>query len=521
MRHARKIGGLLLLIPVQLTLFAFWAACWSGIGGAVNLAWFAFQDSPIALARGAAWTGRAASLAGLPLRAWGALPFPGHERVRSAGGQLSWAGGLATAAAPILPTALGYYGPQHYLLAALNDAELFGSGGAPLELALVEVSRARPSVLVSGSAEGAFNPGNAPYLWPRVGGLPWYRTNGKYPFANSNFHPDFSFSGRNMASAWETLGQPRVDGVVTVDMTAVADVLAVTGPVTSGAYGELTADNLLSKVLVEAYRLYPGEANETRRIMNGQLRADLSDHVRAASPLKVLRALIKTVPARHIQLWAADPVAQAVVEKSGGAGLLTTRPGDILGVFSQSGPSKLAIFQNRTIKRRVVIAADGSAQVTQSVDFESDVPVGLEGDPESIAGYTALLFRQRVAFRVPATATKARVSADQGIVAAGKTGPFDDGVGAQVLWQGQDIKPRARATTQVSYSLPAGTFGSAGALTYQVTANPQAMARPVTMELEVEFPQSAGGGAGWVSAGKSAKWSGTLNRPLELRVAGR
>ena len=49
--------------------------------------------------------------------------------------------GAAEVALPALPDALGEQEPKRYLICALNDAELFGSGGAPLFAVMVEAVR--------------------------------------------------------------------------------------------------------------------------------------------------------------------------------------------------------------------------------------------------------------------------------------------------------------------------------------------------------------------------------------------
>ena len=412
------------------------------------------------------------------------------------------------------------------MVSALNDAELFGSGGAPLDLAIIEVDRGTVRVVESGSA-GQFNPLNAPYAWPVTGSEPWYRPGREYPFANSNFHPDFRISGTNMVSAWGALGQFPVDGVLTVDVTAVATVLRAIGPLDTEGYGRLTGDNVIRRVLVDSYRELPVElpgAMEERQRRNSEFRSALI--ARMSEPVTAIRALValwSAVPARHVQSHMADPDWQAVVTAAGAQASLATEPGDLLGVFIQSGVSKLAVFQIRRIVSDVEVRGDGSADVRQTVSFVNDVPVGLTGDQDAHKGYLALIFRQRAAFRMPANAmgTVIEVAGARPLVAEGETGPFPDEVGGAVLWQGQDIRPGQTSTTTVRYTLPAGTFGTEGRLTYHLTANPQAMVHPASLEVNVRFlGGSAQSAEGWQVADGLATWRGTLDRTLSLRVTG-
>ena len=520
---------LLMLLPVSVTLYVTTAAAWLGLWGAGNVA-FAWQENSLpALSRGVEGVARSAGVLAGTMQVWGATAgwIPGGEAVRQAGQSLESASQIGLAIAPALPDALGVDGPKRYLICALNDAELFGSGGAPLDLAMIEVDRGKVTIPLSGSASGVFNPDNAPYAWEKMGGLPWYREGGNYPFANSNFHPNFPYSGPNMMSAWTSLGQPRVDGIVTVDMYAIAELLRVVGPIDSGEYGTLTPENVITKVLVDAYRRFPEDvpgAKDQRRSMNAKLRSDLlarlSDRWTA---LRAAKGLWGTIPGRHLQAFSADAQLQSAVRAAGADGNLATSPGDIVGVFLQSGVSKLAVFQQRSIDHQVTVLPDGSAMVRETVCFTNAVPDGLPGDPTSYKGYTALVFRQRVAFRIPQAATGASVSVMRGreLVPEAQSGPYSDDAGAKVLWQGQDIPPGQTRTTVVEYRLPKGTFGTAGGIRYALTANPQSTVLPVELSVEVNFDgllPHVQEGSGWRMSGQRAQWQGTLDRTLTVDI---
>ena len=63
-------------------------------------------------------------------------------------------------------------------------------------------------------------------------------TTSAIPFVNSNFHPDFATASEDMSRAWAALGYPEVDGVITVDVNALASILAWVGPVDAGGSGD-------------------------------------------------------------------------------------------------------------------------------------------------------------------------------------------------------------------------------------------------------------------------------------------
>lgn len=225
--------------------------------------------------------------------------------------------------------------------------------------------------------------------------------------------------------------------------------------------------------------------------------------------------------ARHIQVFATVPQIQEAAVALGADGSLATPAGDITGVFLQSGVSKLAVFQRRTIRHEVVVEPDGSAKVSQTVVSTNAVPEGLPGDPTTHTGYLALIFRQRVAYRFPDVATHPEVSqSDRALIPASRQGPYEDQSGAQVMWLGQDIPPGGTSKVVLRYRLPAGTFGSRNRLRYRLTANPQAMATPVDLQVRVRFagtsPRSRDG---WAVTDGEAVWRGVLNRTVELELS--
>lgn len=436
-------------------------------------------------------------------------------------GDLALMAGAAEAAWPDLPEALGAEGARRYLVCALNDAESFGSGGAPLSALLVEAVRGKISVPISGQLESKLSPNNPPIEWDREGGPPWYRAGRTYPFVNSNFHPDFRTASVDMERAWAALGYPEVDGVVTLDLSALAELLEWAGPVDSGGFGRVSAQTLLPTVLVDAYREFNSpEGVLERHARNEALTSAVSTHLTAPSNLlPALRGTLDAIPPRHIQASFQADGLQSAVDHLGAQGALSARSGDQIAVHSQSGPNKLTVFQDRTITQEVRLRADGGAQVRRTVRFVNAVPEGLEGDPSTYRGYLALQARMRVAYRVPRTATDFRISTGTSIalVPADRTGPFPDDHGGQVLWQGHETAPGGTTTVEIYYRLPAGTF-MPGA--YEVSADPQALPLPVDLRISVTpapgvpLPDSPG----WVRAGEQLTWTGLLDGPLHLVI---
>ncbi len=441
--------------------------------------------------------------------------------LRGATSDLAVLAEAAVAALPALPEALGSTEPKRYLVCALNDAELFASGGAPLSALLVEAVQGTVSVPLSGQLESKLSPNNPPITWRHAGGPPWYRPARKYPFVNSDFHPDFRTAGVDMRRAWAALGYPEVDGVITVDVNALASILDWAGPVQAEGYGRVSGSSIIRQILVDAYREFDSaEGVLERHARNDALVEALADHLSSPpSLLPALRGVMDAIPPRHVQLSFRDPRLRRAAEALGADGALASGSGDLVAAFSQSGPNKLSVFQERAITQDVRLAADGGAAVRRVVAFTNAVPEGVEGVEDEYRGYLALRARMRVAHRVPEAATDVRITVldSDPLVAQGRTGPFLDDRGGLVMWQGHDTAPRETSTILLEYQLPAGTFAPG---TYSVSADPQALTLPTTLRVRVfaaagsTLPDTEG----WTRAGDSLIWSGQLDRPLRLAV---
>ena len=420
--------------------------------------------------------------------------------------------GAAEIAMPDVAEALGSTEPKRYLVAALNDAEAFGSGGAPLSAFVVQADKGSLSVPISGQLESKLSPNNPPIDWKHEGGPPWYREGKRYPFVNSNFHPDFGTASVDMRRAWAALGYPEVDGVVTVDMSALASMLAWTGAVESPGFGEISSETLLRTVLVDAYRQFNSpEGVIERHARNEELTKALVKHL--TQPLNLMSAVRGTmdaIPPRHIQASFDAPYLQDAVDELAAGGELSQRTGrpdrcalperpqQALGVPGSShhpggaadgrgrrhGPPHHLVHQCRPR------GPGGRSHDLRRLPRPAGPHAG--GLPASAHGH-----------RDPDHHGELRLP---GPVA--RTGPFPDERGGQVLWQGHETAPGDTTTVVMEYSLPAGTFEPG---TYEVHADPQALAHPA--ELTVESPPAPGttlpATPGWTESGAGLEWSGT------------
>jgi hypothetical protein len=404
--------------------------------------------------------------------------------------------------APVLPDALGANGVRRYLVAIGNQAEMRAAGGAPLTLVLVEFNKGRISIPIKGpTSTQLFPPLNAPVTWWGPAANPFFEGNPRTaPFVVTNTHPNMLFSAREMAGAWTGGNYPPVDGVITLDLTAIAAVLDATGPVESPVYGTVDGARLGQILLIEAYQTFGQEGATERQQANQELLNGLLDRLLSGNDLvTVAQALASTAPGRHVQLWMRSPELQELAEESGAAGEVNDPgTGDWSALYTQNGnQSKVDVFQKRNVLVTVQLADDGSARVTQQMTVTNATPADRpEGPPERV-GYETSWMKEAYIMYVPDAATNYQAAYPSGFTVRpfrnhpqlGK-GWVDDGFGHRVIRIVGWTAPGGQNSVSISYELPAGTFSGddTDALVYRLQAEPQSLFWPATLTVQVTGP---------------------------------
>ena len=393
--------------------------------------------------------------------------------------------------APFLPDALGANGVRRYLVAIGNQAEMRAAGGAPLSLVLVEFDNGRISIPIKGqTSTQLFPPLNAPVTWYGPAYNPFFAGNTRTrPFVVTNTHPNMLFSGREMAQAWEGGGYPGVDGVVTLDLTAIAAVLDATGPVESTTYGSVTGDQIGEILLVDAYADFGQEEALLRQQANQELLDVLLTRILGGEDLvNAAQAIASTAPGRHFQVWMRDGQLEQLAIDSGASGIVEDpNTGDWSALYTQNGnQSKTDVFQQRNVLVWVTLNEDGSARVNQQLTLTNATPPERpEGPPERI-GYETSWSKNAYLMYVPDAAINYRASypgdfAVRPFKGHGRrqlgSGWVDDGFGHKIIRIVGWTPPGGQSAVSVSYELPAGTFSTdnPNVLEYNLQAEPQSL----------------------------------------------
>ena len=111
------------------------------------------------------------------------------------------------------------------------------------------------------------------------------------------------------------------DGLIAVDVVALADLLRITGPVDVPTYGTLDAGNFTQK-MVGDYDAFPD--NEARHDLNRAIVPVFAERVlEPGDGIAKIESLRDSARGRHFALWMRDPDLQAAVADIGLAGELS------------------------------------------------------------------------------------------------------------------------------------------------------------------------------------------------------
>jgi hypothetical protein len=291
------------------------------------------------------------------------------------------------------PELLGAGGPRRYLLIVQDTAEGRGSGGLITDWGILSADRGRlhldqlqyigdqpggpgahPTYRVTGPyAHWAAEEGFHPEYWPQ----------------DSTFAPDFPTVARGLEQLFPQLGSPPVDGVVSVDPAALADILAVTGPVTVAGWPvPISAANAGSVFLHDQYVVL-GADNSARHAFN--VAAGRAIFARLTSvdldrPRGLVTALAPAVADRDLLLYSNRPAGQSLFRSMGATGAFGPLSGDWLKVVTDNaGESKIDYYLRRSESYSVAYdPASGSVQATLTVRLFNGAPAA--GQPSYVIG---------------------------------------------------------------------------------------------------------------------------------------
>jgi Protein of unknown function (DUF4012) len=174
-------------------------------------------------------------------------------------------------------------------------------------------------------------------------------------YANGNLSPNFPYAAQIWASMWKKYSGQQVDGVITVDPTALSYLLAVTGPATLPDNTQISGANAVALTQATSYAKFAG----TSQAAEAQRKAYLLEVASAASkkildsrgePTALLQAASKAAGERRLLVWSADPAIQADLAQTSVAGIIPTTTAPYVGLSINNGAgNKLDYYLDRSV----------------------------------------------------------------------------------------------------------------------------------------------------------------------------
>lgn len=419
--------------------------------------------------------------------------------------------------------ALGANGPQRYMVAFENPAQLRAPGGAPLSATILQFDNGLMTIPFNGYINGDAFKGHPLIQYKPASPPPWGATGAGLGYVNSGAHPDWRLAGEDLIRAWNAAKDPKVSAMIGMDTRAIEALIRATGPIEVEGYGTLTADNFAQKVVTDAYLDFENDQDarqglndQVAKIMIGRL---MSGDLRTLAQASV--ALLAEAPGRHFQARFQQPELQQLALDAWAAGeVFMTSGNDTVGVFSRNrNMSKVDVYSDRRLVSNVTINADGSATVEQRLTVTNNVPADL--DTAEKIGYTTAWSANEWFFYQPLGATEQKLSAPEGYT---QTRSYPDGLGRTVTVTEGMIAPQQTAELVFSYRMPAGSFRQSDQpYRYQTQLNPQPMQQQVELEINVRIAEGASCNTGtdWQAASDGASFSGqqSIRRTLSLECS--
>lgn len=362
---------------------------------------------------------------------------------------------LAKAAAVSAVTATILQGPQTYLVLAGNNAEMRAGSGAFLEVGTADTSDGTVQLGTFGpSGQLSLAPGQVPVTGDLQRNWGWLQPG--VDWRNLGLTPQFDVTAPLAARMWAARTGQQVDGVLAVDVVALRQILAATGPVTAGGV-TVDSDN------VEQYLLHDQYVGLSDDATGDAARTDALGAIADATLRQLqgqstnLRSLASSVAGavagRHLMVWSSNPTAQAAWLASGVSGSLTASS---LGVaVVNQGGNKLDQYLPVSVDL-VTRPTGSSTEVTLTTALTNRTPGGqsqfiagpFPGLPLAYGDYSGV-----VADNLPAGASDITMTGAGALTALGGEGPTWL-VAAPVL-----VHPGATVTVVTRFRLP-GTHGS-------------------------------------------------------------
>ncbi len=392
---------------------------------------------------------------------------------------------------------LGGNGPRRLLIALQNNAEMRDQGMV-LSVAVAETTNGSLRVTRSASVTQLVLPRPITDVELPQGTRDVFGSLAPLQYWQSvNASADTALAGASLRSMYRAATGDTIDGVIALDVPALARLLAITGPVHVADLGQISAENAAQVLLNEQYA---GVNTTARRERLSDVVAAVIARIQASSlnTTSLARALGDAAGGGHAWVTSGRQDHQRSLERAG----LSGTPGRVLPertihVAVQNGSgSKLDWFVDPKVDVNVSVTPDGTAVVKTKITMPNRAPLSppaseqfgpyLPGDPPG-------LYRARAYFWGPSNGDQLNSVAESDL---------------RLNFITSEVAPGETKSVEFATIIPNAVRNGALRLRFV----PQPRARPMELRVNVS-------GLGWKvkSTGSAAvPWDKTLNLEWQL-----
>lgn len=205
-----------------------------------------------------------------------------------------------------------------------------------------------------------------------------------YFLRDSNWDPDFPTSARQAEWFYNQETGQRVEGVVALDISAIEDLLSVTGPLDLPDYKEtVTSDNLFEKAIAYAEtNFFPGtQAKKSFLTSSSQALFNKLFFIPDQNWPGVVSSLGRSLDRKHMSVYLNNPtlfsylVSQGWTNAMPRAGKESDKVYDFLApVEANLGANKANYYIDRTVNLETVIGKDGEVNHRLRIAYTNRSP---------------------------------------------------------------------------------------------------------------------------------------------------
>jgi hypothetical protein len=286
---------------------------------------------------------------------------------------------------------LGANGPRHYFVALENNSEMRDQG-AVLEYALVTADGGHVQVTEHGPVYTPIEVPNqgsntlllkapAPIAIPPGTEQVFGSIDPTETWPSVNASADFDFTAQAIQAMYHQATGQSVDGVIGLDVPALAALLNVVGPVTIPDINEVvTGQNAGTVLLHDLYNAFPDNQQLARKQVLSAVVTDVVGRMSAGSfdPLPLAEQLASAAAGGHLRIWSDVSHEETTLEQVGlGGGPAAIDPSRTFHLAVENrDASKVDFYVQTQTAQQVTITSAGTAIVQTTVSVMNGAPVG-------------------------------------------------------------------------------------------------------------------------------------------------